>query len=277
MRKKITAWLLFLLLLTGIILPVSAQELPSIADETGLLQEDEIHQLEEIAHAITNQYHIQTVILIVDSLNGKNAQDFADDYYDNAGYGDDGVLFLMSMSEREWYISTCGTMIYALTDYGIQNLGDLAVSYFAEGMWYDGFYHYLSELPVYLDAYENGSPIDGYADYSGDYYHGDQEEVVYYEEEYTPSFGLSLLCGIAAAGITILVMRASMNTKRAQRDAGAYMTDGSWNLSQHRDVFLYSNVTKSRKQESSSGSSGGGSSVHRSSGGRRHGGGGGKF
>lgn len=277
MIRKTTAILLLLTVLLCLPLPVRAQTLPLVVDEADLLTTEEISALEELSFNLTQQYDIQAVILIIDSLSGVSAQDYADHYYDTAGYQDDGVLFLLAMAEREWYISTCGSMIYALTDYGIQQIGEGAASYFGDGLWYDGFTHFLSSLPAYLDALEAGSPIDGFADYSGDYYHGDQEEVVYYEEEFTPWFGLSLFCGIVVAGITVLIMRLCMNTKRAQRNASAYLADGSWNLTQQRDIFLYSTVTKNRKQENTSSHSGGGSSVHRSSGGRSHGGGGGKF
>jgi uncharacterized protein len=167
-------------------------------------------------------------------------------------------------------------MIYALTDYGIQQIGEGSVACFGEGSWFDGFGHFLDTLPTYLDALENSAPIDGEADYSGSFYHGDQEEIVYYEEEFTPFFLFSLFCGIVAAGITVLIMRLCMNTKRPRRSAGEYMVKGSWKLTQHRDLFLYSNVSKVRKQDPPK-NSGGGSSVHRSSGGRSHGGGGGKF
>ena len=135
--------------------------------------------------------------------------------YDSHGYREDGVLFLLAMAEREWYISTSGTVIYALTDYGIQQLGDTVVPCLAEEYWYTGFYYFLDGLSPYLDAYESGSPVDGYADYSGDYYHGEQEEVIYYEES-SPNFVYSLLAGFAVAGIAVSVMRSSMNTKRSQ-------------------------------------------------------------
>ena len=276
MTKKMTVLLVCLLLLSALVLPVSAQMGSYVTDQAGLLLPEEIASLEEKAAALSADYGIDAVILTVDSLDGQRAQNYADDYYDNHGYRDDGVLFLLAMTEREWYISTSGSMIYTLTDYGIQQVGEQVVSCFAEGYWYTGLYEFLDQLPYYLDAYESGAPVDGYADYSGDYYHGDQEAVVYYEKESSPNFFYSLLAGLAAAGISLAVMRGSMNTKRSQRNAGAYLEEGSWNLYQHRDLFLYSNVTKTRRQQSNSGG-GGGSSVHRSSGGRRHGGGGGKF
>ena len=275
MMKKMTSLLLAVLLLMCLALPVGANSVSHIADDAGLLYFEEIAALEEKAAGLYATYGIDAVILTIDSLGGVSAQDYADDYYDHNGYGADGVLFLLAMEEREWYISTCGTVIYALTDYGIQQLGEGVLPYLSAGSWYDGFDFFLDQLPYYLDAYGAGTPVDGYADYSGDYYHGQQDQVVYYPQEKEPSFLLSLLIGLAVGGIAIAVMRTMMNTKRAQRGASAYMKEGSWNLSMYRDIFLYSNVSKTRRQQSSS--SGGGSSVHRSSGGRSHGGGGGRF
>jgi len=277
MSRKISWLLLGALILSLLVLPVSGQSLSYISDEAGLLLTDELAALEEIAADIASSYNIDPVILTVDSLYGESAQNYADNYYDNNGYREDGILFLLSMAEREWYISTSGTVMYALTDYGIQQLGNEILPYLSDGYWFDGFHHFLTALPAYLDAYHNGTPIDGYADYSGDYYHGQQEEVLYYDEMSSPNFFYSLFAGLAAAGISILLMRSSMNTKRAQRSACGYMEEGSWNLYQHKDLFLYSNVTKTRRQEPKTNNSSGGSSVHRSSSGRRHGGGGGKF
>lgn len=265
-----------LFLMLTLYLPAAAQTNPFIVDEAGLLTEEQISNLENMAADISDSYGIHAVVLTVNSLGGTQPQDYADDYYDHAGYGDNGVLFLLAMAEREWYISTCGTVIYALTDYGIQQVGKEVVSFFGDGLWYEGFQCFLNSLPYYLDALENGASIDGFADYSGDYYHGDQEEIVYYEEEFTPSFLFSLLCGIIVSGVVILIMRLCMNTKRPRRCASEYLKEGSWNLIQHHDLFLYSNVTKTRKQDPPK-NSGGGSSIHRSSSGRSHGGGGGKF
>lgn len=275
MMKKLTSLLLAVLLLSCLVLPAGASAGSYIVDDAGLLYSDEAAVLEEMASALSATYGIDAVILTIDSLGGVSAQDYADDYYDHNGYSEDGVLFLLAMEEREWYISTCGTVNYALTDYGIQQLGEGVLPYLSSGSWYDGFAFFLERLPYYLDAYVSGTPVDGYADYSGTYYHGQQDEIVYYPQEKQPSFLMSLLIGLAVGGITIAIMRSMMNTKRAQRGASVYLKDGSWNLRMHRDIYLYSNVTKTRRQQSSS--SGGGSSVHRSSGGRSHGGGGGKF
>lgn len=280
MKRTVISVLLILALLCSLPFSASAAEdLPLIIDNADLLNSAEEASLDVTARELQEAYGLDIVILTIDSLEGQSAQAYADNYYDSQGYGcgDDasGILVLLAMEEREWYISTSGKAIYALTDYGIQEIGELMISYFDFG-YESGFRMFLLSLPTYLDAYESGEPIDGYANYGEDYYHGDRETTVYYEAEHGPSIFLSLVIGIISATISIFVMRASMNSKRKQHGASGYLKSGSFHLSRHQDLFLYSNVTKVRRQQNTS-SSGGGSSVHRSSGGRSHGGGGGKF
>ena len=81
---------------------------------------------------------------------------------------------------------------------------------------------------------------------------------------------------IIVSGIVVLIMRLCMNSKRPERCASEYMKEGSWKLTRHQDAFLYSNISKIRKQDPPE-NNGGGSSAHHSSSGRSHGGGGGKF
>lgn len=276
MKHKLICLILCLLLLPSLFLSVGAEQ-QYVIDNADLMSSSEEAALEEKAQALRQEYGMDVVILTVDTLDGKRPQDYADDYYDYNGYANDGVLFLLSMEERDWYISTKGNAIYALTDYGIQQVGESALPYLKSGDYYGAFDAFLAALPTYFSAYSDGSPIDGYADTSGDYYHGDQEDVVYYEQPRHVSIWISIVIGAVIGGITVLIMRACMNTKRPQRSAGSYLNDSSYHLRTNRDLFLYSNVTKTRIQQESSSSGGGGSSVHTSSSGSSHGGGGGKF
>ena len=282
MQKRTISIILCLMLLSVLVLNVSAESnLPMVTDSAGLLSGEERIELEEKAQDLRAEYDMDVVILTVDSLGGKSAQDYADDYYDDNGYGYgenySGILFLLAMEEREWYISTCGDAIYAVTDYGVEQLGETVVPFLSTGLYYEAFTTYLVLLQDYFDAYQDGRPIDGHADYSGDYYRGERDEVLYSDTGRThASFPIALIIGLVAATVTILIMRASMNTKRPQRSAGVYLRSGSYHLRTHQDMFLYSRVHKVRRQQNNN-SSGGGSSVHRSSGGRSHGGGGGRF
>jgi uncharacterized protein len=75
--------------------------------------------------------------------------------------------------------------------------------------------------------------------------------------------------------ITIQIWKKGMNTAVSQTQAAAYIIPNSLNFKVRKDSFLYSTVTKTRRETQSS--SGGGSGTHTSSSGRSHGGGGGKY
>lgn len=289
MKRTLSALILSFGLLFSLAMAVSAETPDLVVDQIDLLTDQEEQALTEKAAAFQAEYGMDVVIVTNQSLGSKTPEQYADDYYDYNGYGYDGVLFLLSMEYRDWYISTSGDGIYAITDYGIEKLGDVVVPHLKNGNYYKAFDAFLDALVPYFDQFKTGTPIDGRADESGDFYIGTQEEVVHYEDRNTPSLGSrilhglpgSIVLGLVAATVSLLIMRSSMNTKKKQTAAKVYMQEHSYDLFQRRDTFLYSNTVKTRIQESSSSGgsshSGGGSSTHHSSSGRSHGGGGGKF
>lgn len=290
MKRLITAFLLLTLLLTLIPTAIAAQP-PKIVDSAGLLSQSEVADLESKAESLADTYEMDVVIVTVNSLGGKSAEAYADDYFDYNGYGigEDcsGILLLLAMDTREWAMSTCGETIYAVTDYGIQSIFSQIATSLSRDLYYDAFAKYLTELDIYFQAYQAKDPIDGIiGDYDGpgSYYPGTSDDVVHYDEpltagDYVIRFLVALLIGAAAGGIGLLIMRGQMNTARAQSGAQNYMTPGSYQLYRHQDLFLYSRTSRMRKPDPNSGGGGsrGGSSIHRSSSGRSHGGGHGRF
>lgn len=274
MKKKLICLLLcFVLLPMCVVHAVNDPSLPRVVDEAGILSDSEIASLSETIGDITDQYQMDVVIVTVSSLGYKSAQDYADDYYDEMGYGSgsdySGVLLLISMEDRQWWISTCGDGIYAITDYGVQALFSEMKPYLSADRFYEAFAAYLDVLPQYFEAFSDGDPIDsntGIYNGSDSYSPGKVEEKSLFEY-----FFVSLLIGVVVAVIAILIMGYSMNSKRAQHGAGDYLKHGSFRIKIHRDMFLYSSVSKTPRPKDS------GSGTHRSSSGRSHGGGGGRF
>ena len=285
--KRLTIVLLTLLMMLALAAPVFAAE-PKIIDNADLLSDAEEAELEAKAQDVAGCYDMDVVILTVDSIYGRDIETYADDYYDMGGYGIgpdySGVLLMLAMDTREWAISTCGDAIYALTDYGIEALFRAMATDLSYNEFYSAFDTYLEELPAYFEAFQNGDPIDGdHGGYDGpgSYEPGSRDDVIYYDRE--PGFGdylrivfVSLLIGSAVGGIAILIMRGQMKTATAQTGASSYLTEGSFRMNRHLDLFLYSRVNRVRRQQSTGGH-GGGSGVHRSGGGRSHGGGHGRF
>ena len=198
---------------------------------------------------------------------------------DGYGYGisKTGILLLIDMESREWYMSTCGDAIYIFTDYGLDQLGQTILPWLSNGDYYRAFLAWISDLAPYVKAYRNGSPVDGYVppdEYESPY----GEEIIYHDMPVgirIRPFPTALIIGLIAALITILIMRSGMNTAKLQKSAANYLKDGSFRLRQRSDMFLYSRVTRTARPKNNT--SGGGSSVHRSSGGVSHGGRGGRF
>lgn len=281
--KKIISILLLLTLLLSAALPVYGTEEPRdyVVDNAYLLTSEEEEELQVWIAEYMAELKLDIVIVTTYGSGGKGVQAYADDFYDRNGYGygihKTGILLLIDMESREWYMSTCGDAIYMFTDYGLDQLGQEILPWLSEGEYYRAFLAWISALSPYVKAYEAGSSVDGYV--SPDEYESPYGEEIYYYDEHVgvslAPFPIALIFGLIAAFITILVMRSKMNTAKLQRNAENYLKDGSFRLHQRSDMFLYSRVSRRAKPKNNT--SGGGSSVHRSSGGIRHGGRGGRF
>ena len=279
--KKICSILFALLLLLSLTLPAHATEEPLdyVVDYAGLLTDEEEEMLQEQIQESKVALQLDIVIVTANGTNGKGVQAFADDFYDENGYGyganDSGILLLLDMQAREWYMSTCGDAIYMFTDYGLDQLGQTILPWLSSGDYYEAFDAWVKALGPYVDAYNNQSPIDGYVQpdaYESPY--GD--EIVYYDDfRIENPFPPALLAGLVIAVVAIVIMRGKMNTAKLQKNAGDYLKSGSFHLRQRSDMFLYSRVSRTARPKENT--SGGGSSVHRSSGGVSHGGRGGRF
>ncbi len=245
--KRIFSLIAVLLLLICLGSPVYAYDygMPVtgavISDGAGLLTDGEEGLLVARASELWRQYRLNIAIVTTDTLHGKSPRQYAEDAYDGLyGEGTDGILFLLSMEDRDWYISTSGRAMDLLTDGEADDSADEALAYLGRDEFYEGMDTWLEGLPHYLDSTE---------------------------PEPQPSILIALVIGLAVALIAVLLMRRAMNTKRQQHSARDYLIPGSYRLGTCQDFYLYSRTTRTARPKSSSSSSGG----------RSHGGGGGKF
>ena len=127
-----------------------------VFDDAKLFSADEITQLNEKIETLTSEFNQDFVVVTTDDAQGATAQEYADDYYDEHGFGigesKSGVLFLIDMDNREVYISTCGEMIDYLTDARINAMLDNAVSHLKQKEYYAAADDFLSIAQTYLMA-----------------------------------------------------------------------------------------------------------------------------
>ncbi len=244
----------------------SAAGKKSVIDDAGLIKASDEKELDKKIKNIQKD-KFDVVILTVKSLDGKSAQDYADDYYDNNDYGLDneksGVLFLVSKGDRKYHISTKGAGIKAFTDYGIGRIKEEIRPYLSDGDYFNACDEFLNITKDFVKAYKDGTPYDTDNPYN--------EEIDYVILEV-----IALVIAFVIALISVGIMRLRMNTAKPKGTAMEYIKKGSFKLTSEKDIFMYSTVTKTAKPKDNDNSAGG-STTHVSSSGSEHGGGGGSF
>lgn len=266
MKKFAGLFLPVLLCLMCMAFPVSADEYdqydftyPYVVDDAGLIDNDE--QLSDRLNDIGSKYSMDIVIVTVDSLGGKTPTAFADDFYDYNGYFDDGILFLISMENRDWAISTKGYGITAFTDYGCDYIFDCMRDDLADNNFEAAFETFADQCEIFLEQAEKGEPFD-------------VDNTVKTTGSYLIVIGVAVVIGLIAALIVTMIFRHQLKSVGFQRNADSYVDKSSVKITQHQNIFLYKTLSKTKRESSSSG---GGSSTHTSSSGSTHGGSSGKF
>lgn len=281
------------LLLAGLtlclLLPLSAAALsdaPRLTDDADLLTPAEEASLLALLDEQSEIWEFDITVCTVDSLEGKDALTYADDFYDTMGYGytadSDGILFLIAMEEREWAFSTCGYGITVFSDYDLDILADRLLPDLSGGNYARAFEIYVNEVTAILDyaaTYGSDFSESGYIAIEThpyeDYYPDES-----YESTPMPLGQRLLICLALGVGIAFLVlagMTSQMKTVRSRSAAGEYTRQDSFHLTHSGDLFLYRNVNRVRRQQDSGSSHRGGGSSHVSSAGRSHGGRSGRF
>lgn len=258
MKKRISIIALLLCFITALCITATAAS-PLLADNAGLLSADQAAALDTKLQEISTRQGVDIVIVTVDSTDGAEPMDFADDWFDYNDYREDGILLLVSMEDRDWYVSTTGYGITAVTDAGLDYISDQFVPQLAEENYAEAFTAFAGLCDSFLTQAKTGDPYDS---------HNLPKEPF----NFVFSLAVSLAIGFVVALIYTGSMKRELITVRQQVKADDYVTPGSLQLTGSRDLFLYTQLTKTERAQSSSGSS-----THTSSSGTSHGGGGGKF
>lgn len=231
-----------------------------LVDDADLLSVSEEEYITSRLDEVSENLQFDIVIVTVDDTGSYSMQEYADDYYDYNGYGYgsgyDGVLLLVNMYDRDWYVSTCGYGITAITDDGLDYMSEQFVPYLSNGEYEEAFDVFIDECEFLVTQAYGGTPYDT------DSFSNDIDWI------FLPT---GIAAGVVIAFIIVGIGASSLKSVRSQPMANDYIVPGSMQITHKRDLFLYSHVNKVRKESNN------GSSTHRSSSGRSHGGGGGGF
>lgn len=267
MKKRLFPIFFALLLSMISVFPaLAADDISRLIDEADLLSDSEEADLTEKLDEISERQEVDIVIAAVNSLEGLSPTEYADDLYDYNGYGfgdeRDGILFLISMEERDWSVSTKGYGITVITDAGLEYMTEKFADDLHEGNYAAAFTTFAEQCDEFITQAKTGEPYD----------------VGNLPKEPFKVVRNLLICLVIAFLISLIVtgiMRSSLKTVHSQSGADSYIKKGSMNLTQEKDLFLYKHVDRTEKPKEDKSS--GGSTTHTSSSGATHGGGSGKF
>lgn len=256
MRKFI---LIFALVFVGSLLcGQAADTAPAgrrVFDAAGLFSVEQYSALNTRALALINKYKQDVVIVTTKDAAGKNAMAYADDYFDENGFGIgpdfDGLLLLIDMDNREIHISTTGKSIRIFSNAKIERMLDHIYAPVSRNDFAGGASAFLDDTERYLQK---------------------SEGVFFWSWEI---FGLGVFAVLILMGG--MVSRHKAGLLRAPL-AGIYINNDTCGETTGEDVFMHTSTRRyAINRDSGSGRGGGGSSTHTSSSGRTHGGGGRRF
>lgn len=278
MVKKLLPLLLALLLL-----PVAALADTQVIDNANLFSSTEIDQMNSIIARIEREHDVDMVVLTTTDTPDDYSEsmwkirDYADDFYDNGGYGmgEDlsGMLILLDMNNRVMWLSTGGVMFEYINDSREEDILDRAYTHLSMGDYSEAIIAALERVETLM----NKGRAEGtflYDEVTGKRLSGVHNALT------TGEIGVAAIAGLVAAGLVFACVGGSYNLK-----GSTYSYDRSANtsvrLTRDNEVYVRQFTTRTPRNSGSHGPNGGGpsggSGVHRSSGGRSHGGGGRRF
>ena len=270
-KKSLNALLLLLLLLctASIALAVPKQAPPPkpqeqgleaarVVDEADLLTADEEKALDAKLAAVEQSHKVRILIGTMQDTGGAALGKVANNVVDQIPADNGTIVLLLSMKERDWYISTDNKMRTRITDgKGIEYLSSEFLPDLKEGKYAAAFTAFAATTDEMLTYYEKeGEPYDPANALN------------------LMALGIALACALILGGTIYYMLYEYESNVRSAAEADAYLNHDSFRLTRSEDAFLYTTVTRRTKEKKESSSSSNVSSSSRDS---SHGGGGGKF
>ena len=269
-KKSLSALLALLLLLctASVALAVPKQAPPPkaqtqeqgigadrVIDEAEILTDSEEKELDAKIATIEQSHKVRILIGTMKSTDGTPLGKIANNVVDQIPADNGTIVLLLSMKERDWYISTDNKMRARITDgKGVEYLSGEFLPDLKEGKYAAAFTTFAATTDEMLTYYEKeGEPYDPANAFN------------------LMALGIALACALILGGTIYYVLYEYESNVRSAAEADAYLNHDSFRLTQDEDNFLYTTVTRRTKEKKESSS---GSNVSTSSSDSSHGGGG---
>ncbi len=251
-------------------IPAKAASTSYVEDNYGLLSQEEISQLNEMAAQVSEAHKVGVYIRIYNDFSGfLDIESFAEDAYlrEGLGYGDtnDGIMLVLTMEDRSFDIfATKGTAETAFGQLAREEMADRIVyEYLRYDRYFDGFKNYIAIADEDLNYYDAGTPVSYDFDPYGD---AIREQERKESEAATRTAKTAATAGIPfiTSLLTVLGLKSRNKTAGIKHEADDYIPKNGIRLYTSSDIYLYKTESRT-KIHHDEGRSGGGGGFHSSS------------
>lgn len=197
-----------------------------IYDYAGYLSDTERQNIEKKLSAISDTYAIDLIVLTYEELNGVDPQDYAESFYDNNNFKDDGLILLIDIYEGWYAVSISGEAMNFISDDEIDIIvQDYMADYLYSGDYYKAFEVFCDKFDYYY-KYNNSHAVSSTKTISG------------------TNIAISLVCSGIVSLIVALILKGQLHTANKQNLAMNYIDQGSFIITGYSDYLINTRISK---------------------------------
>ncbi len=248
MKKCISSVFIVLVVCLSMVFPSFAVDTTyyRLNDDAGLLTISDQNTLVDKLDEISERQKCNIIVATVEGVDGDEVTAYADEFfeYEGFGYGEDGdgiilLIDIIDSKNRKWAIATNGYGDTAFTQDGREYIGNKITEELKKGNYLEAFLTFADLCDNFITQAKNGNP------YNSSNLPKDPFNFLKY-------IGISLAIGFVAAFVFVTIMKRQLKSVRQKVEANDYVREGSMNVEDQQDVFLYSKVDRCEKPKNDS-------------------------
>ncbi|MDX8044641.1 TPM domain-containing protein [Gracilibacillus sp. S3-1-1] len=237
MRKLVLVFLLFF----AFTIPVMADG-QHVYDDAALFTDTEKAELEQLAAQYSEKSEVELIVLTSDDMGGRNATEYANDFYDDAGPGYDhshGSTAILTIKmadtkqDREVDLGAYGVAKEHLSDERMIQIREMIAPTLTDGNFVDAAKQFFDKVEEYLEVNPNVNP-----------------EGIFLKTWF--QLAVALVVGAVVVGSMIFNMGGRVTVNH-----GTYVDQQNSRVVNKRDRFIRKTVHKTKIQKNNNKSGGG--------------------
>lgn len=163
MKKLIS--IVFALLIILVPFKVYADsDIAKVVDDADIFDSEEEIELNNLLTKVSNKYGIDVIVLSSEDTMGLDSTNYADAFYDNYGYGSNGIVLFYDFDNSILHLHPVGDVFDLMSDSDVDLLlGDYMFDYVNSGEYTKATGLYIAKLDEYLAQLFNVSSANTYS------------------------------------------------------------------------------------------------------------------